>query len=165
MKTSFSKQSSSGPIIRAVRYHDFSCGHRVVNHESKCKHLHGHNYRVWVHLAAIGSLDDIGRVLDFSVIKSMFFSWLESELDHKFLTWVNDPLLPELKALDPEGIYVFPLNPTAENIAIFLLEKFNELLGDKRSNIIVEQVIVEETRKCSASASCSFEIKPPLLDS
>ena len=29
----------------AERYHDISCGHRVVGHESKCAFLHGHNYR------------------------------------------------------------------------------------------------------------------------
>lgn len=27
-------------------YHDISCGHRVYGHESKCAHLHGHNYRI-----------------------------------------------------------------------------------------------------------------------
>jgi 6-pyruvoyltetrahydropterin/6-carboxytetrahydropterin synthase len=32
--------------IIASRYHDISCGHRVYGHESKCAHLHGHNYRV-----------------------------------------------------------------------------------------------------------------------
>ena len=33
-------------MITVERYHDISMGHRVVGHESKCRHLHGHNYRI-----------------------------------------------------------------------------------------------------------------------
>ena len=33
-------------MITAERYHDISMGHRVVGHENKCRHLHGHNYRI-----------------------------------------------------------------------------------------------------------------------
>lgn len=39
-------------MIVATRYHDISCGHRVANHESKCAHLHGHNYRITFECAA-----------------------------------------------------------------------------------------------------------------
>lgn len=31
---------------QAHRYHDICMGHRVVGHEGKCRHLHGHNYRI-----------------------------------------------------------------------------------------------------------------------
>ena len=55
-------------MIRASRYHDISVGHRVWKHESKCNHLHGHNYRIHFHCEA-NSLDDIGRVIDFAIIK------------------------------------------------------------------------------------------------
>ena len=46
-------------MIVATRYHDISCGHRVANHESKCAHLHGHNYRITFECAA-EELDNIG---------------------------------------------------------------------------------------------------------
>src|SRR5690606_40371968 len=55
-------------MILAERYHDISCGHRVVGHEGKCRFLHGHNYRIHFTVAA-DQLDEIGRVVDFSVIK------------------------------------------------------------------------------------------------
>ena len=44
------------------RYPDISCGHRVYRHESKCAHLHGHNYRI--HFTVTGRLDSLGRVID-----------------------------------------------------------------------------------------------------
>ena len=71
-------------MIVATRYHDISCGHRVANHESKCAHLHGHNYRITFECAA-EELDNVGRVLDFSVIKSTLCEWLEANWDHHFL--------------------------------------------------------------------------------
>lgn len=137
-------------MIKAIRYHDISVGHRVTNHESKCRHLHGHNYRIHFHCEA-PSLDQIGRVIDFSVIKSTLCMWLEDTWDHHFLIWEQDPLKNVLKDLDPT-VVVVPFNPTAENIAIHLVENIApELLAG--TGVTLVECIVEETRKCSASYS------------
>src|SRR5690606_2639979 len=77
-------------MITAERYHDISCGHRVVGHEGKCRFLHGHNYRIHFEIQA-ESLDTVGRVIDFSVIKEKLCMWLEEHYDHKFLIWQEDP--------------------------------------------------------------------------
>ena len=133
-------------MIIASRYHDFSCGHRVYNHESKCAHLHGHNYRVHFHCQA-EELDAIGRVIDFSVIKSTLCQWLEDEWDHKTLIWVFDPWLEQLRKIDPTVVSVI-FNPTAENMAKHLVRVIGpELLP---SGIKLVRCVVEETRKCSA---------------
>ena len=109
-------------MITAERYHDISCGHRVVGHENKCKHLHGHNYRLHFKIASV-ELDSIGRVLDFSVIKSRLCMWLEDNFDHKTLIWEHDPILPDLKKIVPDDIVVTKFNPTAENIAKYIVEE------------------------------------------
>lgn len=137
-------------MIKAMRYHDISVGHRVTNHESKCRHLHGHNYRIHFHCEA-PALDSIGRVIDFSVIKSTLCMWLEDTWDHHFLIWEQDPLKNVLKDLDPT-VVVVPFNPTAENIAIHLVEEIAPKLLEGTGVTLVE-CIVEETRKCSASYS------------
>ena len=140
-------------MITAERYHDISCGHRVFGHENKCAHLHGHNYRFYFTVAA-PELDTVGRVLDFSVIKERLCEWLETNYDHKFLIWQNDPMLETLKALDPDGVVSVPYNPTAENIARYMVEMVSpvELAG---TGCTIIKCRVEETRKCSAS----YEIK------
>lgn len=130
------------------RYHDFSAGHRVHKHEGKCRHLHGHNYRVHFHCEA-DDLDGVGRVIDFAVIKERLCLWLEDNWDHRFLIWVNDPLAPVLQRLDP-AVVVVPFNPTAENMAQYLVE----VVGPKQlegTGVKLVSVTVEETRKCSAS--------------
>ncbi len=150
-------------MITAIRYHDISCGHRVVGHEGKCALLHGHNYRIHFTCKA-AHLDSIGRVIDFSVIKSTLCEWLEENWDHKFLAWADDEQMKELMPpcgnmgvaqsvwkMMVDSIVWVPFNPTAENMASHLLKVIGPsiLPGAVR----LTSVVVEETRKCSAEAS------------
>lgn len=150
---------------KAIRYHDISCGHRVVGHENKCRHLHGHNYRVHFECVA-EQLDSIGRVLDFSVIKEKLCMWIEDNWDHKFLAWEEDPVMDRASdAMAREfhvtgdigeedffnGSLVFvPFNPTAENMAEYLVKTIGpqQLAG---TGVTLYKVTIEETAKCHAS--------------
>lgn len=135
--------------ISVERYHDISCGHRVSGHESKCSHLHGHNYRIHFKVEA-PQLDNIGRVLDFSVIKDKLCMWLEDNWDHKFLLWEHDELHSVLKRLVPDDIVTVDFNPTAENMAKYLVEEVavDQLAG---TGCVLTECKIEETRKCSAT--------------
>lgn len=140
-------------MITVVRYHDFSYGHRVVGHESKCRFLHGHNGRVHFHCSA-PELDALGRVVDFGVIKSALCEWVEDNWDHMFLMWEMDPMW---KMFDEEssferGVIKVPFNPTAENMAAYLLHVIGPSRLSKVSTITLRKVVIEETRKCSAVA-------------
>lgn len=137
--------------VTAERYHDISCGHRVYGHESKCAHLHGHNYRVHFEIEGIKeATDSIGRVMDFSVIKSVLCEWLEKYWDHKFLVWERDPIGLQLKEIDKEGVVIVYFNPTAENMAQFLVENLGPTLL-KPYGVKLVKVKIEETRKCSVN--------------
>lgn len=137
------------------RYHDISCGHRVVGHEGKCRFLHGHNYRVhFVCEAENNELDGLGRVIDFGVVKSKLCMWLEDNWDHKFLAWDKDSLINEIDSLERTNLnesFVFvPFNPTAENMAEYLVNVIAPMqLLD--TGIIVTSVTIDETRKCSVT--------------
>lgn len=135
-------------MITATRYHDISAGHVVTGHESKCAHLHGHNYRF--HFEIAGELDKVGRVLDFSVIKTKLCVWLEENWDHKFLVYIRDPDIKMLSSIDPKGVVAVPFNPTAENLAEYMVNSIapKQLEGTGATLI---RCVVEETRKCSAS--------------
>ncbi len=137
-------------MIRATRYHDISCGHRVVGHEGKCANLHGHNYRVHFTCEA-PAVDTLGRVSDFSVIKQRLCMWLEDEWDHRMLMWADDPLHAYVRDIDRSVVKV-PLNPTAENMAEYLVTVVGPEALEGTSVRLVE-VTVEETRKCSATYS------------
>lgn len=151
-------------IKTVSRYHDISCGHRVVGHEGKCRFLHGHNYRVHFECTA-PETDAVGRVIDFSVIKSALCMWLENCWDHKTLLWQEDPLLgvlyrletdsDELNSAMDQSFEQVPFNPTAENMAAYLLEVVGPMQL-ARTGVTLTRVTIEETRKCSASASISI---------
>jgi 6-pyruvoyltetrahydropterin/6-carboxytetrahydropterin synthase len=134
-------------MITIERYYDFSYGHRVYGHENKCSQMHGHNGRITFTLASVDGLDSIGRVLDFSHIKSLLEQWVEDNWDHKFLICKDDPL--SLCCLEDLGIVVLPFNPTAELLAKYLVEFVGPFVLPQ--NIFLVKVKFEETRKCSAS--------------
>lgn len=137
--------------IQAIRYHDFSTGHRVYGHESKCSHLHGHNYRITFYVEA-PELDKVGRVMDFSVIKTLLCEWLEENWDHKFLVYKEDPWAKTLQEIDPCGTVVVDFNPTAENMGNYLIRKVGpEVL--EGTDVVLVKVNVEETRKCSVDVT------------
>ena len=135
--------------ITATRYHDFSAGHRVAGHENKCSALHGHNYRVHFTCAA-EELDHLGRVIDFGVIKTRLCDWVEEFWDHRFLMWDGDELLDEMTPLP--GLAQVPFNPTAENMAEYLLTVVGPM-ALKGTGVLLVKVMIEETRKCSAEAA------------
>jgi len=136
-----------------TRYHDISAGHRVAGHENKCADLHGHNYRFHFTCTA-DTLDVLGRVVDFSVVKSTLCQWLEGNWDHKFLLWEEDPLWTSGEMFNSYsssfGIVTVPFNPTAENMAQYLVDHIGpQLLGG--TGVTLVKVVVDETRKCSAT--------------
>jgi len=138
--------------ITVTRHHDFSYGHRVVGHEGKCALLHGHNARVHFTVASRKELDAVGRVLDFSIIKSLLCDWVEEHWDHRMLLSLDDPLRGVLAKYPSAGVVVVPFNPTAENMGQYLLDVIGpSQLEDTRCELI--EVTVEETRKCRATCS------------
>jgi 6-pyruvoyltetrahydropterin/6-carboxytetrahydropterin synthase len=154
------------------RYHDISAGHRVVG-GGKCENLHGHNYRIYFTVAPESrgvvevvrddgrshesiyhppkrQLDDRGMVIDFGVVKTTLCDWLEEVWDHKMLLWEEDPMCFAIHAVAPEAVVEVAFNPTAENMARYLVEVVGPLRL-KGTGVRLVRVRVEETRKCSAT--------------
>lgn len=81
----------------------FAAAHHIPDHPGKCRHLHGHNYRIRVFMAA-EKLDAIGMVIDFSKIKAMMKD-VVGHFDHRV---INDfPPFDEL-------------HPTAEQLSEYV---------------------------------------------
>lgn len=102
-------------MYRVTREIEFCYGHRLLEYEGKCRHLHGHNGRAVITLAA-PELDRLGMVLDFSRLKQVVGRWIDETLDHQMLLHEADPVLPFLRQ-QGEPVHVMKVNPTAENIA------------------------------------------------
>ncbi len=99
-------------IVREIH---FCYGHRLLNYDGKCRHLHGHNGKVEIELFA-EKLDGMGMVMDFEELKRRVQKWIDTELDHKMLLNKADPVVPYLQEKG-EPIVLMEANPTAEAIA------------------------------------------------
>lgn len=107
-------------IMRRIK---FCAGHRLFGHGGKCEHFHGHNY-VADFFVQGEEQDEVGRVLDFAVLKSRVKGWIDEHWDHSFLIHANDAnARAALEMVKPSRFFVMPYNPTAENMAKYLLEK------------------------------------------
>jgi 6-pyruvoyltetrahydropterin/6-carboxytetrahydropterin synthase len=134
-------------MFRVTREIDFCYGHRLLNYDGKCRHLHGHNGRAVIVLEA-PKLDSRGMVLDFSDIKTVVSQWIDETLDHRMILCRDDPAVPLLKQLG-EPLYLIDTNPTAENIAKLIFE-----FTRQRGFPIVETHLWE-TPRCYATYSGS----------
>ena len=130
-------------MFRVTRELTFCYGHRLLNYEGKCRHLHGHNGRVVITLEA-AELDALGMVMDFTRIKRVVSTWIDETLDHRMLLHRDDPALPFLRQ-QGEPVFVMDVNPTAENIA--------KLIYDfaAAQNFPVVEVSLWETESCYAT--------------
>lgn len=129
-------------MINCTRKLEFDAGHRVMGHEGKCAHLHGHRYVVEI-TAYAPQQDAIGRAVDFSVIKEVVGGWIDQNLDHGTLVnGLDSPLLEWLEAHGQKR-WVMYGNPTAENIAELIQSKSLALLKPHGINAVA--VTVYET--------------------
>jgi len=148
--------SSSTTQLSLIRQLKFCAGHRLYKHESKCAFFHGHNYRVDIEVVGQGGgteVDAVGRVVDFSQIKHRMLGWLDAHWDHAFIVFEQDQnALAAVRMVEPTKYFVLPWNPTAENMARYLLEVVApEVLGDL--GVIAREVRVWETEESCAVAT------------
>ncbi|MEV6621426.1 6-carboxytetrahydropterin synthase QueD [Amycolatopsis sp. NPDC051106] len=115
--------------MEIFREFTFEAAHRLpeVPEGHKCARLHGHSYRVTVHVE--GPVDPhAGWVMDFGEVKAAFKP-LEEQLDHRYLN--------EIQGLE---------NPTSENLAVWIWDRLVPQLPD------VSAVTVRET----CTSGCTY---------
>ena len=98
---------------------EFSAAHALRGYRGKCENLHGHNYKIEIY-ARGRELNKIGLLVDFVELKEAADD-LVTYLDHK-----------NLNELEP---FVSEQNPSAENVARFILERLAKRLNDERVEI------------------------------
>lgn len=129
-------------------------GHRVPNHKSKCRNLHGHRYVIEVGVDDEVIIDsgasDEGMVIDFGDLKRIMVEEIEEVFDHGFVMFSWDDLKKEFllfKQKDLKIIFV-PFIPTAENLAQYWYELLEPRL--QQANIQIKYVKVWETPSSTA---------------
>ena len=98
---------------------NFSSAHQLRGYKGKCENLHGHNYKIEIY-ARGRELDNIGLLVDFGELKTAADEVVQY-LDHRNIN--------ELPPFDVE------LNPSAENLARYILERVASRVSDERVKV------------------------------
>lgn len=119
----------------------YEYAHRLMHHQGKCRHVHGHSGEAIIELVA-ETLNDNGFVMDFGDIKGPLKRWINEHWDHAYLANEQDPLLPALQA---QGLktFIFPAEPSAEVMAKYLFEHVAAM--ELRPGVRVMRVTIQET--------------------
>ena len=138
--------------IICTRRIQFCAGHRLWRHEGKCAYLHGHNYVAYFHAFADG-LDEIGRIIDFSELKSRLGEWIEANWDHGFLlNRADEETRAAVACIPGQKLFMLDGNPTAENLAASLLREVAPVVL-AGTGVRIVKVVLWETENCMVEVS------------
>jgi 6-pyruvoyltetrahydropterin/6-carboxytetrahydropterin synthase len=136
-------------LMRRIR---FCSGHRLFRHGGKCEFFHGHNYMADFFVTG-DEVDEVGRVVDFAELKRILKGWIDENWDHAFILSEEDKNgIEAIKMVVPTKYYLLPFNPTAENMAMYLVEKICPQLFDGMT-IRATKVIIWETEEAYSEAT------------
>mgnify|MGYP004722806453 CR=1 FL=1 len=109
-------------MLTITRKLEFDAGHRIPDHKSQCRNMHGHRYVL--ELTLVGDViqedgrSDNGMVMDFSDVKTLAKQYLIDIWDHAFLVYEHDDIVRQfLESMPNHKTVAVPLIPTVENLA------------------------------------------------
>ena len=121
---------------------EFDSGHRIPNHKSSCKNLHGHRYAIEVTLK--GDIidqeneSDYGMVMDFKDAKELIRKTIVEPWDHAFLVYEKDlEVIHFLNSLKGHKTVILDKVPTAENMALIAFNLLKKVFLKTFQNDIV----------------------------
>ena len=133
--------------MQITRRLEFDAGHRIPNHNSQCKHLHGHRYAIEITLSGkvitTEGISEQGMVMDFSDVKRIAKERVVDAWDHAFLVYRGDQVVLDfLLSLPDHKTVVLDVVPTAENLAMVAFD----LLDDAYQNTFGNDLRLERVR-------------------
>jgi 6-pyruvoyltetrahydropterin/6-carboxytetrahydropterin synthase len=151
-------------MIAVTRKLEFDAGHRIPDHRSQCRNMHGHRYALEVTLsgdvAHTPGASENGMVMDFAEIKAIAKTHIVDPWDHAFLVYEGDTAVRNFLATLPDHkTVVLDRIPTAENLAKIIFETLSpHYRGHFGHTLSLARVRLYETPNCWAD--CSADAYP-----
>ena len=82
--------------------------------------------------------------------------WIEENWDHGFIVWKGDEeAISALQAIPEQKLFLLDCNPTAENLALYLLNQVApKLLSD--TGVQLTKIVLWETENCYVEVSLAM---------
>jgi len=152
---------------------EIDAGHRIAEHDSKCRNLHGHRYVIEATISGdlIQTGSEAGMVKDFGYLKSVMMAEIDDVFDHTLILSIDDPIITniapsgtsgairtkfdedhysyyEVQGLDATRVILIKPPPTAENLAAIWFHILRTPLMILRAVLV--SIKVFETPNCWA---------------
>ena len=146
-------------MITITRKLEFDAGHRIPDHKSQCRNLHGHRYTIEITLVGEiieeeGSSDN-GMLMDFSDVKALANQHLVHVWDHAFLVYEKDlPVRDFLASLPEHKTVIIDRIPTVENLARTAFDILKPVYQDRYgTGLRLQRLVLHETPNCWAETT------------
>jgi 6-pyruvoyltetrahydropterin/6-carboxytetrahydropterin synthase len=143
-------------MLTITRKLEFDAGHRIPDHNSQCRNLHGHRYVLEITLTGKvvdhdGQADN-GMIMDFSDVKNLARESLVDVWDHAFLVYEKDVQVKDfLDSLPNHKTVVLNRVPTVENLARIAFDILKPVYRDRYSTgLSLTKIKLFETPNCWA---------------
>jgi 6-pyruvoyltetrahydropterin/6-carboxytetrahydropterin synthase len=143
-------------MLTITRKLEFDAGHRIPDHRSQCRNLHGHRYVLHITLAGQvvdqDGQSDNGMIMDFSEVKSLAKEHLVDVWDHAFLVYEKDAVVRQfLESLDDHKTVVLARVPTVENLARIAFDILKDVYHHRYGrDLRLSKIALYETPNCWA---------------
>ena len=146
-------------MLTITRKLEFDAGHRIPDHKSQCRNLHGHRYTL--ELTLVGNVieqegnSDNGMIMDFSDVKSLAKQHLVDVWDHAFLVYSGDAAVRDfLASLPGHKTVIIDRIPTVENLAQTAFDILKAVFIDRYgTGLRLHKLVLHETPNCWAAIS------------
>ncbi|MDR3482922.1 MAG: 6-carboxytetrahydropterin synthase QueD [Burkholderiaceae bacterium] len=143
-------------MLTITRKLEFDAGHRIPDHNSQCRNLHGHRYTLEITLTGQvvehDGYADNGMIMDFSDVKALARENLVDLWDHAFLVYEKDSKVKDfLESLPNHKTVVLNRVPTVENLAKIAFDILKTVYQDRYSTgLSLSKIKLFETPNCWA---------------
>ncbi|HEY8609490.1 MAG TPA: 6-carboxytetrahydropterin synthase QueD [Noviherbaspirillum sp.] len=143
-------------MLTITRKLEFDAGHRIPDHKSQCRNLHGHRYTLEITL--VGEVirqegnSENGMIMDFSDVKALAKAHLVDVWDHAFIAYERDTaVLAFLNGLPGHKTVVIKSIPTVENLAQAAFDILRPVYQDRYgTGLRLHKLVLHETPNCWA---------------
>ena len=135
---------------------EFDAGHRIPDHRSQCRNLHGHRYVLEItlqgELVETEGAPDRGMVMDFADVKALAMEHLVNKWNHAFIVYARDEVVRSfLEKMADHKTIVLDRIPTVENLAAVAFDILANVYDAHYGvNLRLHKVRLFETPNCWA---------------
>ena len=146
-------------MLTITRKIEFDAGHRIPDHSSQCRNLHGHRYTLLITLEGETNqqegASDNGMLMDFGDVKKLANEHLVNLWDHAFLVYKNDVAVTDfLQTLPNHKTVIVDTVPTVENLAQLAFDILQKVYDHRFGRALaLHKVTLYETPNCWAEVT------------